>query len=221
MKRYQGTSGGLSIGYNMNNSDVKLNIAIIDTKFINNTASSKYRITPTKILYNRKFTGRGGGLSVLVNANYSQLNCVIRNCDFVNNSADSFGGAVYVFVAHVFNKQMYELENNTFNNNSAPIAGALQLIDLREEISNYSIVNITVIICTFSNNEVIDSAGAVGIYSMLGKTGYSIIFEDCMFYKNNALVHGGAVHLGSYNFNDNRHKLGAAQFINWLAHICC
>lgn len=221
MKQYQGSSGGLSVGYNMNNSDAVLNITIINTKFINNSASplAEYRITSTEMVYCRQFTGRGGGLSVVVNAHYCQLNCTIRNCDFVNNSADSYGGALYILVAHVFNKQMYKLDGNTFSNNMADIAGALQLIDLREEVRDDSIILITVINCTFSNNEVTDSGGAVGIYSLLGKTRYSIKFEDCVFYKNSAIVHGGAVHLGSYNFHNDRHVLCPVQFINWLVHI--
>ena len=218
MKKYQGGSGALSVGYNMNSSNVTLNITIIDTKFINNSASPLTKLTSTEMIYYKKFTGRGGGLLLIVNANYSHLNCVIRDCDFVNNSAASFGGALYILVAHVSNKQTYELNGNTFSTNTASIAGALGLIDLREEVNNNSIVLITVFNCTFSNNEVNDSGGAVSIYSMLGKTRYSIIFEDCVFYKNFALVHGGAIHLGSYNFHNSRHAMSPAQFINWLVH---
>ena len=220
MKKYQGSAGGLSVGYNMNKSDV-LNLTIISTKFINNSASplAEYRKTSTEILYRRDFTGRGGGLSMLVNAYYCQLNCMISNCDFVNNYADNHGGALYILVAHVFNKQTYKLDSNIFSNNMAHIAGALQLIDLREEVNNDSIIFITVFNCTFSNNKVTDSGGAVSVYSLLGKTHYCIRFEDCVFYKNTALANGGAVHLGSYNFHNNKRALCPVQFINWLVHM--
>ena len=220
MKEYQGSAGGLSVGYNMNHSTVTLNMTIIDTKFISNSALplAKYRRTSSEMIYNRNFTGRGGGLSVLVNARFSQLVCVIKNCSFVNNSAERFGGALYVLVTHVFNDQIYQLDSNNFSDNTAPIGGGLLFVDLREEGSDDIYVNITVFNCTFTNNTVKDSAGAVGIYSSVGKTRYSVVFKDCVFYHNIAVLHGGAIHLGAYRFHKSGQKLCHVHIVNWLVY---
>lgn len=216
-KGYQGTSGGLSIGYNMSNPNITVNITITDCEFINNSASPlpEFRISPTKIIKERKFTGRGGGLSVLVSIHFSQLSCIIKNCKFVNNFATDFGGAIYIFIAHVFNHQTYKIDSNTFINNWAPISGALSLIDVRKKSKNFTILT-TVLNCTFKNNLAYKSAGAVGMYSVMGWTNYSLKFENCGFYDNTALTfNGGAVDLESYNFYENKDTLCPTHFINW------
>ena len=194
-EQYQGSSGGLSIGYNMNNSNVSLNITITDTDFINNSALPlpKFKVMTSEIVEKRRFTGRGGGASVLVNVHLSHLSCVIANCKFVNNSANNVGGALYFLFAHVFNKQEYKLDSIIFSNNFSPIAGALCFVDVRTEVSNFSVFT-TILNCMFTYNKAVDTAGAAGIYSMEGETCFFVIFRDCEFYSNTVLNgYSGAV----------------------------
>ena len=216
-KHYQGSSGGLSVGYSMSDPNVLLNITITDTDFINNTDSplGEFKVTSSKMIRERRFTGRGGGLSVLVNSNFSQVNCIIRHCKFSDNFAGSLGGALYILVANVFNSQSYRLDRVTFNNNSAPVGGALCFIDLRVE-ANGSCVHTTVVNCTFTNNLVDESGGAVSMYSMMGEANHSIEYEDCEFCNNTAMTgHGGGVDVTSYNFFKARDVLHPVVFSNW------
>ena len=216
-KQYQGSSGGLSVGYNMNNSKVLLNITIIDTDFINNSDSplAEFIFTSSEIFSSRRFTGRGGGLSVLVSLNFSQLNCIIRNCNFSNNLASNFGGALYILVANIFNNQNYMFDKVTFNNNSASIGGALSFIDLRV-VANGCCIHTTAVNCTFTNNTAAESGGAVSMYSMVGETNHSIDYENCKFYNNTANTgNGGGIDLASYNFFRARDVLHPVVFTNW------
>ena len=217
-KQYQGSSGGLSVGYNMSDPNVLLNITITDTDFINNSDSPlpEYKVTSSKMIHERKFTGRGGGLSVLVNSKFSQVNCIIRNCKFFDNFASSFGGALYILVTNVFNNQKYRLDKVTFNNNSAPIGGALCFIDLRVEAKD-SCIHTTVVNCTFTNNMADEkSGGAVSMYSMMGETNHSVEYKDCEFCNNTAMTgHGGGIDVASYNFFKPRDVLHPVVFSNW------
>ena len=216
-KQYQGSSGGLSIGYSMNDSSVLLNITISDTDFINNNASplAEFKLTSSDVLQNRTFTGRGGGLSVVVSSNFSQLNCIIRNCNFSNNSASNFGGALYIAVANVFNNQNFMFDKVTFNNNSAPIGGALSFIDLRV-VANGCCIHATAVNCTFTNNMAAESGGAVCMYSMMGDTNHSVEYDNCKFCNNTAMTgHGGGIDVASYNFFRARDVLHPVVFSNW------
>ena len=216
-KQYQGSSGGLSIGYNINDSNVLLNITIADTDFINNSDSplAEFKLTSSEVIRNRIFTGRGGGLSVLVSSNFSQLNCIIRNCNFLDNFASNLGGALYILVTNVFNNQSYSLDEVTFNNNSAPIGGALSFIDLRDVV-NGSYIHTTAVNCTFTNNMAAESGGAVGMYSEMGETNHSVEYENCKFCNNIAMTgHGGGIDLTSYNFFRARDVLHPVVFSNW------
>ena len=216
-KQYQGSSGGLSVGYNMNDSKVLLNITITDTDFINNSVSPlpEVKLTTSDISQNRTFTGRGGGLSVLVSSNFSQLNCVIKNCNFLDNFADNFGGAVYILVANVFNNQNYSFDKVTFNNNSASGGGGLCFFDIRIGV-NDSYIHTTAVNCTFTNNRAAESGGAVSMYSMMGETNHFVEYENCEFCNNTAMTgHGGGIDVESYNFFRARDVLIPVVFSNW------
>ena len=216
-KQYQGSSGGLSVGYNINDPNVLLNITITDTDFINNSDSplAEFKVTSSEVIRNRIFTGRGGGLSVLVSSNFSQLNCIIRNCNFLDNFASSLGGALYILVTNVFNNQSYSLDEVTFNNNSAPFGGALSFIDLRDVV-NGSYIHTTAVNCTFTNNMAAESGGAVCMYSEVGVTNHSVEYENCKFCNNTAKTgHGGGIDLASYNFFRARDVLHPVVLSNW------
>ena len=216
-EQHQGSSGGLSIGYNMDDSSVLLNITITDIDFINNNASAlaKVKLTSSEVIRNRKFTGRGGGLSVVVSSNFSQLNCIIRNCNFSNNFASNFGGAVYIFVANVFNNQIYMFDKVTFINNSAPIGGALCFFDFRIGV-NDSCIHTTAVNCTFTNNSADRSGGAVGMYSLMGETDHFVEYENCEFCNNTVMTgYGGGIDVGSYNFFRARDVLHPVVLSNW------
>ena len=100
----------------------------------------------------------------------------VVNCNFTNNKArsyDSFAGAVFIYSGTV--------ENCNFINNSAKYGGAVYFDDNGCELRN----------CNFANNSATGFAGAVYV-------GGDCTATNCNFTNNSAIINGGAVH-----FEDN------------------
>ena len=215
---YQGSAGGLSIGYHFPNSKLRLNdiiIVITDCTFSDNFAAppTALRLTSTQILIGRIFSGRGAAMSILVNVN-TTLSFVLNNSLLVNNSAYNFGGGIYCLSAGGRNNQTFLWSNNIFIGNRASIAGALSFISLLNLPVQFILYD-RVYNCTFTDNVAhSEVAGAATIYPLYGLPNTLVVFEDCKFYNNSALIYGGAVDITSYNFFAYR-ILFPVQFINW------
>ena len=122
---------------------------------------------------------RGG---VMYNSVENSGTCapVLTDCAFTGNTTTSqSGGAIY----HV--GQMLTLNNCTFTNNSAFIAGAISV----------QFGAVTATDCTFSGNTASNNSGAVSISG----TGATSIFTRCTFSNNSTLTKGGAVSVYSSN----------------------
>ena len=217
---YQGSSGGLSIGYHYIASKTILssvNVVIISCKFTYNSAvpSNRLRVTSTEALIRRIFTGRGGGLTVLVNIN-SPLNFVFNDSVVMNNRANTFGGGVYCLTQRGSIYQTYTFANNVFMNNTGPIAGGLSFINLLNRPVEFAVC-VLVFNCTFSNNTAgFQAAGGVSVYPLFGLANNIFVFRECRFYDNSAPIYGGAIDITSYNFFANRQATFPIEFINWL-----
>ena len=117
---------------------------------------------------------RGG---VLYNSVENSGTCapVLTNCSFTGNSTTyQSGGAIY----HV--GQTLTLDNCTFTDNTAFIAGAIAIF--------YGAINATD--CTFSGNS--SPENGAGAISLQG-TGMNSTFTGCTFSNNSAATNGGAV----------------------------
>jgi len=152
-------------------------------------------------------------MSVLVNVN-TALSFVLNNSLFVNNSAYNFGGGIYCLSAGGRDNQTYLWSNNIFIGNRASIAGALSFISLLNLPIEFILYD-TVYNCTFTDNVAHSKvAGAATVYPLYGLANAAVVFEDCKFYNNSALIYGGAVDIASYNFFSNRIVMPIG-FINW------
>ena len=258
-KPFQGSAGGLSIGYNSSNSYFYLPdqdnhnhpIAIyriniynfttsplqyphvilllyteISIEIINCTLTDNSAVLPagqggssTDVLINNVFVGRGGALSVLINTD-DYLKFKLSNNSFINNSAESFGGGVYCLTQRGYN-QTYTIYNNVFMNNKGPRAGALGLFYLIDLIvPNNSSFNYDICNCTFYNNNASLIAGAVVVSAVYKLTkNVNITFKGCIFSKNEAVIHGGAVDTISFDFFNSIPAESQITFINWLVHV--
>ena len=217
-KQYQGSSGGLSIGYHyvMSETLKSADILIISCKFSNNYAvpSDSFRVTSTEALIQRIFPGRGGALTVLVNIN-SPLNFVLNDSIVVNNYANTFGGGVYCLTQRGSVYQTYTFASNIFRNNTAPIAGGLSLINILNGPVEFAVCSF-IYNCIFAYNTADTAvAGAVSAYPLDALPNNIVVFKDCKFYKNSAVIYGGAVDITSYNFFYNIEAAYPVEFINW------
>jgi len=240
-KPFQGSAGGLSIGYNsyfiepyspdQNNHPVavyniditplqpsllctKTCVKIINCRFYDNSAVLPVGQagSSTDVLINNVFTGRGGALSVLVNTD-DYFKCNFSNNIFINNSAEAFGGGVYCLTQRGFN-QIYTIHNNTFINNKGSRAGALALLYLK--VSDTPAYNYNVCNCTFYNNTASLIAGAVMVSAVYELTrNVHITFKDCNFSKNVAVIHGGSFDAISFDFFNSIPTESPITFIYW------
>ncbi|XP_065919889.1 uncharacterized protein [Dysidea avara] len=210
---YQTNAGGLSVGYNdrlVTRPLNIINITITNCTFTNNHAG--HASSPNEVQQQRIFSGRGGGLSIVVNAT-TVVQCIVNDSLFVNNSAENIGGAVYFSISESSTlHQLYMLRNNTFTMNTAPVGGGYFFANLvvPEEGFYQGIILHT---CVFINNTA-TIGGGVSVFSSLGLSGSYIRYEGCHFYKNSATLHGGAVDIVSYNLYGNREQQGPAEFVN-------
>ena len=127
--------------------------------------------------------------------------CDVVNCYFSGNNATAAGAALCYWIGSDLN-----IENCTFEDNSAPYGGAVLWRNASGQAVN----------CTFSNNNATgtgnhDGGGAIDVYG----DGVSVI--DCEFNDNHASHFGGAVYLtGNDNhvtgstFNGNSANYGSA-----------
>ena len=217
-KQYQGSSGGLSIGYHyvVSKTLKRANILIINCKFNNNYAvpSDRFRVTSTEALIYRLFPGRGAALTVLVNIN-SPLNFVLNDSIVMNNYANTFGGGVYCLAQRGSVYQTYMFGNNIFRNNTAPIAGGLSFINILNRPVKCVVYGF-IYNSTFAHNTADTAvAGAVSVYPLYALPNNIVVFKDCKFYKNRAVIYGGGVDITSYNFFNNIEAAYPVEFINW------
>jgi len=211
---YQTNAGGLSIGYNDRLFTRPLNIidiTVTDCTFINNHAGRA--ASPNEVQQQRIFSGRGGGLSIVVNAT-TFVHCIVNDSLFVNNSAENIGGAVYFSISESSTlHQLYMMSNSTFIMNTAFIGGGYFFANLVVPEKGFY-QGIILHTCVFVNNTA-TIGGGVSVFSSLGLTGSHIRYEGCQFLKNSATLHGGAVDVVSYNLYGNREQQGPEEFVNW------
>ena len=93
---FRGNTGAVAIGYNNNGSSIFTNPTVLvqNCSFTNNgaNASTQSFLTSSNIVAMGVFTGRGGGLGLLINESFHNVTALITDCQFINNFASSFGG---------------------------------------------------------------------------------------------------------------------------------
>ena len=219
---FQGNAGGLSIGYNsellttISFNDV--NIIVTDCSFTNNHAvpPSDLQLSPTQLQARRIFSGRGGGLSIVINIT-SEIHCTLNNSKFANNFAENFGGGLYVFISESSTMdQVYVFENNIFVSNEATYGGACTFVRFTDALIPEGYYQTAKFCnCHFINNSARIGGGLHMLPSSLGLAGSFISFLSCKFFGNTAVEYAGVFDIVSYNFYDNRQHLSPVEFQDW------
>ena len=211
---FKGNAGGLSIGYNLLFATVSLdiiNITVYSYNFTNNHAGSLASIN--EVHQRRIFTGRGGGLSLVINVTGIVI-CTVNDSIFVNNLADNIGGAVYISTSERSTlKQFYLFANNNFTSNAASYGGGFFFGNVVFPSINFSQ---TVILYNsmFTENKAEQIGGGICVLS-LGFGGNFIKIEKCEFFMNTAGEHGGAFAVQSIKLYGNRQNQNPVEFVSW------
>lgn len=194
--QYRGHAGGLSIGYtyiNDNDDDdpgmggnVTMSVVRNDSagpgpgawidqcKFLNNT-SNGLDLDSGQTLEGTVFPGRGGALTVAIDSPF-EFNVVISSCEVIGNTAQAFGGGIYL-VFSGYNPHFTTVNNTVFIDNTSKGSGGLSLGYVEGSEGGES-VKMDVYDCYFRNNS---GAFGGGIY----------IYADSEFSSSQEVVRDG------------------------------
>ena len=218
---FQSDAGGLSIGYNSRLATTSINnvnITITDCSFTNNRAAppTSFKLSPAEILEYGIFSGRGGGLSIVINIT-SEIHCTVNNSRFINNFAESLGGAFYIFISESSTmNQFYKFENNIFASSGATYGAACSFAKFSEKVISEGFYQIASFYnCSFINNTARIGGGLHLLPASFGLDGSLIRFVKCKFINNTAMDYAGVFDIVSYNFFDNREHLTPIEFQDW------
>ena len=216
-KPFQGNSGGLSLGYNMELAPLSsVNVLVTDCVFINNSADPLPHLffSTTRLFQDYFFSGRGGGMALPVNTT-CPLNVTINNNLFENNYASNYGGGLYYFIDGTVGNQTYMFRNNKFVGNKAGIgSGALSFIN-HGFTALFSVLNSTIYNCTFECNSALTGGCSHMFPSYHGFSGNFITIEKCLFSNNTSIEAGGTIVVISYKYYQSREYYDSVEFTNW------
>ncbi|MBQ9159840.1 MAG: DUF11 domain-containing protein [Methanobrevibacter sp.] len=105
----------------------------------------------------------------------------LNNCEFYSNTATAYGGAVSIALEQ--NTMDLTVNDCTFNDNSAPLGGAMRLSGMNIEIKNSN----------YNNNYASEYGGAVAVDAV------DVCVDGSTFNDNVANINGGAVYINGKN----------------------
>ena len=148
---FRGHSGGLSLAYS--SLVVSPVFSVRHCNFTNNTADPSLGIqrTTTKVIQQRVFTGRGGGLAVLIRG-VTPVDGSIEKCIFIDNMACSFGGGLYT-VQNGLSNHTIRVRDSLFIGNYARSGAGGLLVGFMDGGDDHNSNKLIATGCTFVHNQ--------------------------------------------------------------------
>ena len=143
--RNRGNAGALSIAYYTLTPPSNLSqptASIVNCVFTGNKAILPPGLSRTQLnqaLNNNIYHGRGGAVGFFVQESYKNVSVRIEDCQFDNNFADSFAGALYLNLAGENTTHPFQIRETNFTRNSAgegSYGGAVQIALLIQNINH-------------------------------------------------------------------------------------
>ena len=155
---YRGHSGGLSIGLSLNHSlGFNPEVHVSNCRFISNSAivGASLVQTSSNAIQRLILTGRGGGAAILVNTS-DPVYVSVEDCVFMDNSATSFGGGLYLLPDGPSNNTFVVNRTVFIQNRGGGGSGALHLafrdIGTLTRLHSYLVYN----------SEFVENVGSIG-----------------------------------------------------------
>ena len=218
----RGNTGAVSIGYYDNDNfgnDSGPTVLITDCHFIYNNAmvNKDTFSTSTVAFQQRRFTGRGGSMAILMNLTIGNLNVNVRQCVFRDNYAVSFGGAVYLLFTGRELHHMIRIEDSLFDDNFVQQngGGAVHLTYYQAEVFSGQPMTVLMHNCSFISNKALIGGAVFLLLPLEGSKGNLMILQNCCFYKNQAFETGAAVAASQFAFFVPKDKLVNHRIANW------
>ena len=117
-------AGGLSYSSHYDApQSVNASFRVKDCTFTNNSAlQTAVNLTDTENTARKRHSGRGGGIGAALGT-IEELHISVENCTFTRNTANVFGGGLYIITVSNATQHSYNIENCTFVENKANTAG--------------------------------------------------------------------------------------------------
>ena len=181
--RFFSHSGGLSIGlnniswYNDTYNDTSPSVTVQNCMFKSNSAFPSKNLTrsSSNLFREAVYTGRGGAFGLLLSEAITSIKAVVDNCTFWDNSALSFGGAVYILFG-VRSKHTVTVSRCTFTGNSAHSGAGGLLAGFFGEGRDTAFSSLNVSNCRFEGNWAPQGGGASVSLAALGMLPYTILY---------------------------------------------
>ena len=121
---YRINAGGLSYSSHYDApQSVNASFCVKDCMFMNNSAlQTAVNVTITDTTARRRYSGQGGGIGAALGT-IEELHISVENCTFTRNTANVFGGGLYIITLSNATQHSYTIENCTFVENTANTAG--------------------------------------------------------------------------------------------------
>lgn len=213
---FHGDSGGISIAYKSvttNSLDSPPYLGVENCTFKRNTAYLPYHEAKVHhSVTNYTYTGRGGGMAIVISEDYYNITVSTDGCTFVDNTAGYSGGGLYVNLRGKNRHHVITVSNCLFEGNSAVIGGGTHVMFA----TGYSTTQFTAIGCTYRNNQA-DYGGAISTLRLyeVGLQGNWFSLIDTMFEANRGNEAGSAAAFFSYQYPFNLVKPYPYLINNW------
>lgn len=216
--RFQGSSGGLSIGMYRNTAPVRtaaVSVGVHSCRFINNKAHAfgSDVHTATSLLTRNIIIGRGAGMSLTIDSNNTVHSYISHNY-FEKNTARVYGGGLYFLVYNVTKNQTYLFSENTFIDNQALLTSGAMIYGLVGMVHAGSNITVNVLRNYFEGNRA-QLGGAFRFQRPTGNQGNYLVFNNCTFIRNMAVENGAAIGISKAQFfNFDQHTIPIT-ITNW------
>lgn len=125
--QYHSNSGGLGIAYHTEDTfyftpSLPPSVNVTNCEFTSNNASfprNGFQQQINQGLNNQIYFGRGGGMGVYLSEDHFNIRVNIESCRFYSNYAESFGGALYLYIDGYNTTHMFTVSGSNFTSNRA------------------------------------------------------------------------------------------------------
>ena len=147
----RGNTGGIALGYDILPLDyTNPRLILSNSNFIENRATGF--LTPERAITGNVYPGRGGGVGLFMNEARYELFIEISNCSFENNTANLFGGGLYMSTISSTNVQhQVFITGCQFVGNIGLLGGAGVMIYMRDGNVNHP-QSVVLFNCHFDGN---------------------------------------------------------------------
>jgi hypothetical protein len=212
--QYHSNSGGLGIAYHTEDTfyftpSLPPSVNVTNCEFTSNSASfprNGFQQQINQGLNNQIYFGRGGGMGVYLSEDHFNIRVNIESCRFYSNYAESFGGALYLYIDGYNTTHMFTVSGSNFTSNRADegsFGGAIQVaLLIRNTNSGPSQIRFTH--CNFVNNSASFGGGLSVVQTYSQGAGNNITLRESCFEGNFASDVGSGVMFASLLYVQNR-----------------